>query len=795
MRSSGTVAVPSLAALVTCGALAASGAEQQQREPQRAAVNFDQVLNQRNGRARRWAQGRQMQAIHEPFRGPITAAKIRRAVDDAVSFLRANQRSDGSIGSYANGGSTALAALAILAAGGSPASDESLRKALDWLAKLDVDNTYVRAVRANVWEYALRKVPYDEGIREALRIDYEWLMKALGKKTGWRYNMSSRDWDNSCTQYGVLGLWAAARAGMDPGDDFWRKMSKHFRTYQNTDGGWGYTARSRSSPNMATAGLASMFLVFDMHHGRSFYSAENPRTFTSGKAAEVLASIERGMEWLGKSEGNKDDGYYLYGIERTGVASGRKYIGGEDWFRRGAQAVLTRQGRQGEIMMAGHGDAVVKTSFCTLFLVYGGAPVAFNKLEHGRGHDWNLNPRDVANLTKHLWSAYERPLNWHSVSMDAPASEFEAPILFLSGSEAVSFGEEDALKLREYVERGGTILAEPTDRSEAFKMSMRALVRLMFPEKDYPSYELAPLPADHGVYTVVRQDWESRPRLLGVSDGSRTFFMLSEEYMSADWQMNRTESDAFKLAMNLLFYATDLGAIEGKFATVVPDTEAAEDRKRVVTVARVKFQGTDAAPLDWDAGKMSWKGAAPYVKHVTGYRMEERPPVDPGTDALGNFRGIHVLHMTGRRELRLSEPQRRALKQYVEDGGCLLVDAHAGSPEFAASARRELERTFGKLAPLAADSVLASGRFLGGADLTRNVSLKLSARRLLRERGLAPRGQKLKVATVGGRPAVVFSEFDRSVALAGIESFRAVGYKPRSACQIAANVLAYVAAD
>ena len=33
-----------------------------------------------------------------------------------------------------------------------------------------------------------------------------------------------------------------------------------------------------------------------------------------------------------------------------------------------------------------------------------------NKLEYGGGSDWNLNPRDLANLSKHMWSAYERPL-------------------------------------------------------------------------------------------------------------------------------------------------------------------------------------------------------------------------------------------------------------------------------------------------------------------------------------------------------------------------------------------------
>ena len=110
--------------------------------------------------------------LHEPFAEPMTAAKIRDAIDDAVLFLRARQAKDGSIeDGHAQGGGTALAALAILASGANPASDEQLQKALDWLAKIEPNNTYVRGIRANVWEYALRKVPHDEKYRAMLKTD------------------------------------------------------------------------------------------------------------------------------------------------------------------------------------------------------------------------------------------------------------------------------------------------------------------------------------------------------------------------------------------------------------------------------------------------------------------------------------------------------------------------------------------------------------------------------------------------------------------------------------------------
>jgi hypothetical protein len=756
-----------------------------------------QIQNAFGGAMRRtpgFAQNGRVGAFHEPFEGPLTAAKVQRAVDDAVRYFRAHQAPDGAIaeGGYAQGGYTSLAALTLLAAGASPETDDGLRKALNWLAGVEVDNTYVRAIRANVWEYALRKAPYDTRLRDALRKDYDWLVKALGDKEGWRYSMGSTDWDNSVTQYGVLGVWAAARAGIEPGDEFWVRMSRHFRKVQNPDGGWGYTG-SGSTANMATAGLATMFLVFDKYHGKSFYSRENPRAFSSGDAAECLVSIEKGMRWLGQRGGGYGDGYYLYGIERTGVAGGRKYIGDEDWFAKGALEALRRQTGDGAMPLGGHGGVVGNTAFATLFLVYGGAPVAFGKLQWGDGQTWNLNPRDLANVAKHLWSAYERPLNWHVVSVRAPAAEFEAPILFVSGAGRAALSDADVAKLREYVEGGGTILAEPSDRDPEFAAALEALPRRMFPEKDYPEYRLAPLPPDHGLFTVTKQDWQSLPRLRGVSDGSRTFFLLSDGYLSADWQMDRTDSDAFRLAMNLLFYATDLRELEGRFASVVPEGKPAAARERKARVARLKHAGGgEGAPMDWVAGPECWRRFAPYAKHICGSALEETAPVSL---ADGKAPDVEFLHVTGRRGLKLGETERAALKAFVEKGGTVLVDAYAGSRAFAEQARAEIEAVFGPLSDLTDDSVLASGKFLGGSDLTRGIRASRAARRAMREKGGAAGAARLKVVTREKRPAVLFSELDLTAALAGVDNYQSMGYRPDSARRIVGNLVAYATAD
>ncbi len=728
---------------------------------------------------------------------PITAARIRASIDDAVLFLRKNMNPDGSVcGDHYQGGVTSMTVLAILAAGGDPKADDQLAKSLDWLAKQEPNNTYVRGLRANVWEYALRKMPYDQNLRNRLKDDHDWLLKALGDREGWRYNMTSRDWDNSCTQYGVLGLWAAARAGFEPGDKFWLTMSKHFRTCQSDDGGWSYTGRNGSTPNMATAGLASMFLVYDMYYARNVYRADRPAPADAKEAEAVLKSIERGMEWLGKCEQQSKTGsYYLYGIERTGVASGRKTIGGEDWFASGVKAVLASQASNGSISCGydSHSGGIVgSTALSTLFMIYGGAPIAINKLQYGDSQDWNLNPRDIANLSKHLWNAYERPINWMSVPITAEVTEFEAPILFISGSKAANFTDAEVAKLRAYILRGGTIFAEPSDHQSAFTRSMEALARRLFPEESHPNWKLDPLTTSHGIFTVLKQSWPTLPKLRGVSDGSRTVFILSDEYLSADWQANRSDSDAYKLATNLLFYATDLGELEGRFASLLPDTTPVKPRETAARIARVKFVSDQNHPADWDAASQCWQKFAPVVTHLTGRKLDEISAVRLGQDKLD---GIRLLHLTGRNKLTLSASERESLKQYVVDGGTVLVDAYAGSPEFADSARAELETVFGKLEPLAVNQKLAEGRFEGGTDLAAGVAFKLPARQLLRQRNEEPRGQKLLVANQGTRPAVIYSPFDLTSAMVGVENYRSLGYKPESARKIIGNLMAYIFAD
>src|SRR5262249_24492197 len=68
--------------------------------------------------------------------------------------------------------------------------------------------------------------------------------------------------DNSNTQFGLLGLWAARRHGV-ASDVSLELAARRFHQTQNGNGGWGYVARGPSKNTMTCVGL----LGLAMGHG------------------------------------------------------------------------------------------------------------------------------------------------------------------------------------------------------------------------------------------------------------------------------------------------------------------------------------------------------------------------------------------------------------------------------------------------------------------------------------------------------------------------------------------------
>jgi HEAT repeat protein len=255
-------------------------------------------------------------------------------------------------------GTTALVILALHAAGTDP-KDRAFREALAWLLDQPVpDRTYETALVAMALN-AVGGKRYKRRIAECARR----LAETQNQQGYWGYPTGNGDHSNS--QYAVLGLRAAARAGVKVHSRTWRAIRDHLLGVQGEDGGWSYTPanRTHSSCSMSAAGVSCMLIVL-----------ENLE-MDEEEAAKVRASIDRGFDALGeKMNLSKDTLYALYGIERAGILGSRALMGGKPWYAPGAKRLVEEQGRDG--FWRGNYDVAVQTAFAILFLKKATAPIS-----------------------------------------------------------------------------------------------------------------------------------------------------------------------------------------------------------------------------------------------------------------------------------------------------------------------------------------------------------------------------------------------------------------------------------
>lgn len=185
--------------------------------------------------------------------------------------------------------------------------------------------------------------------------------------------------DNSNTQFAILAMWTAQRYEV-PTRRTLELIVKRFRESQSPDGGWvyGYSkgGGGDSTPAMTCSGLAGLAVGFAMTDAKK---ADN-------KADEQL--VKRAFRCLMKFVGDPSEKfdkrvplvennnlYYLWSIERVAVMYNLPTLGNRDWYRWGAEILITNQSQIGQHAGAwisgGNAtlaDPVVNTSFALLFL-------------------------------------------------------------------------------------------------------------------------------------------------------------------------------------------------------------------------------------------------------------------------------------------------------------------------------------------------------------------------------------------------------------------------------------------
>ena len=750
----------------------------------------------------------------------LTADQVRNSIRQGVEYLLNEQSGQGTWDDMVQypGGVTALCTLALLTAGVEP-SHPKMDKSLDYLRKLQPDKTYT---------VALQTMALCEGdpARDLALIQKNvlWLSRVQitrGPNAGaWSYpSPDGMGGDNSNSQFAVLALHEAERVGAKVDPAVWKRAAEYWKGCQNPDGSWSYmsgVSGISGTGSMTCAGIGAWIIC----SGKVAQAAADvgPNGVECCLPPEQNDVLDRALAWLGRNFSvRRNPGqaggagtwhfYYLYGLERVGRLSARRFIGDHDWYRAGAEYLIDRQDQFNHQWLGmGHSEdnPHVATSLSLLFLSKGRRPVLMAKVKHGPGDDWNRHPTDVANLTAYVEREWGLNLTWQILDPAAASVEdlLQAPVLFVSGSQPPELdGLEE--KFRDYIDRGGFLFAEACcSDGSGFNNGIREFLDRVFPEGEYKLRLAGP---EHPIWRIdrlVRADSPYVGRLWTIEYGCRTCVVLSEVDLSCYWelygrgriagmpeQVKLRMEDANAIGLNVLAYATNRepkGKEETFIASDLPDLAAQGDRGVIRIAKLIHGGGCNDAP-----------GAlANLIRTATQgelkLQISDQPfEVKASDPALPRF---HLAFMHGRHDFRFTPEERKSLRAFLENGGLLFADSICASKEFADAFRREIALVLPdqKLARIPGDSRLftdAAGGF-NIQQVSRREPAAAQAGQPLRSRvqKVAP---ELEGVEIDGRLAVIFSPVDISCALEQHEALQCRGYTREDAARIALNVLLY----
>ena len=767
---------------------------------------------------------------------------VKTAIAQGQRFLKSQQRGDGSFETgytHANVvGANSLVGLALLTSGMEP-SDPVIQKCLRYVrSQPPTTNTY--DLGTAIMFYAAAGEAQD---KPRIRQMAEILVRYQTPTGGWGYGYE-RDpidspptsWDNSTSQFAILGLREAAfHTGMEIDQAIWRKARDHWLQTQTgpsnavNGAGWGYKDNSPASDrgSMTAAGLASLEIINGFLVEDEQTPDGNLDCCGDAQLSKSEEAIDAGIRWMNqniriRSNPVRDGSsvflfYYLYGLERAGKFTGQRFFGQTDWYREGAAFMVEGQSPVDSSWSIDQEGPVIGTSFCLLFLSKGLSPVLINKLQYGPRDpqskrivrpDWNRHRHDVSNLVDAIsirddWPHY---LSWQSLDMQVAAKGEgvlalqQAPISYLSGDQDLdSITEEEVALLRDYVQQGGFLFAVQNCDSTAFDEGFRLLITRMFPKGDY---QLRKLDKSHDVYRSETPFLVDPPELWGVDFGCRTAIMYApydhacrwDKWMRNDSARNNNEIRAqigksILLGVNVVAYATNR-ELRDKLQrpTSVIALSDSESRGQL-RIGRLKHTG-------------GWNTAASAVTNL-GRALQEKARVAVTSDSpvfAANDPALFecpILYMHGRKNFSLSPEETTQLKAYFDNGGFLMADACCGAKQFDQSFRTMIQQTFGQeLKPIPADhemfhstqgyDVRQVKRRIPGPDQTSILSVG--------ETIGEPLFEGIEIKGANGAPdryAVVYSKYDISCALERQQTLACAGYLNEDAVKLAVNIVLY----
>jgi hypothetical protein len=761
-----------------------------------------------------------------------TEEAVINAIERGKRFLAGEQNRDGSWLAAPTGGhrigTTSLVLLALLNSGMTH-NDEPVRKGLEYLRReQDPSKTYEVSLMISALAVAGQDRDKARILKLAQKLERGQHTRGDGQGA-WGYDADRAGvlYDRSNAQFAILGLYEAAHAGIPVSREVWERARKHWTDQQSADGGWNYSGPNHqtSTGSMTVAGIATLVITEAMlAEGKDQNPDGTPHCCPERKENE---SLERALRWLGnefavdrnppslnRRRNNLWQYYYLYGLERAGRLSGRRFFGEHDWYRAGADWLVRNQDRRTGKWEGGTMEGpVIATSFSLLFLSKGLAPVLINKLDYSRGGDiaeaaaddnWNKHTRDIHNLTDLIsgLSGWPKLVTWQSVEMRKLAPEnavrilMQSPVLYISGKDAPNFTDEQVAMLRDYVDQGGFIFAVRNCDGEGFDRGIRETVARMFP---MDGIDLKRLPADHPVYRAEHLLDPEAVELLGVDLGCRTPVIYSPADVSCLWdkwarydpprrtaEMKSMITRATQVGVNVIAYATGrepptrLGTPQ-----VVEDEREDRIERGFLQIAKLRHTGR------WDVAPRAVRNLLVALNETAGLAASTKTRDLAATDR--NIFKYPIVYMHGQNTFQLSRQEREQLKTYLERGGFLFADAACGSKQFDQSFRSLMQQLFPdrEFERIPVDHEMFSSEI--GYDIRR---VKRRAPEADDPKAaLNPTAREaepfLEGIEIDGRYAVVYSKFDISCVLERQASVACVGYVPEDAVKIAVNVILY----
>ncbi len=758
----------------------------------------------------------------------LTAEVVLRAINGGSEYLKSQQRPDGSWSTDGNGGEgdyptgvTSITLLSLLNTG-STFKDPVVRKALGKIRKSDPDKTY--EVSLALMALVTAKDPTSSSDAAKIRIWAEWLEQAQHSSGGWHYGSKPFGADGSNSQFAILALHEAAEAGVPIDRQVWERARVYWETLQTPDGGFAYNPGAPGSTgSMTVAGVASLTII--EQHLRTDQGVAADGTPPCCQPDAPNPALERGLNWLANhfSVGQNPGAglwhlYYIYGVERAGRLSGRRFFGDHAWYREGAGFLVANQSQRNSTWIgtgSHESQPTVGTALPLLFLSKGLAPVLMGKLKFGErdrarpqevaGTDWNRHPRDVRNLAEHISGLPRWPALLTTQEVDlAKALQttgvdalLQAPILYISGAEALTLPPEERDLLREYLLQGGFIFACPSCQSAAFEASFRTLLTEMLPPGEG---ELKPLTADHPVYRSEHLLNPDGVPLFGVDIGCRTAVIYAPEDLGCLWgywrrhdppkrnpQLKAKIIRAMQIGVNVAAYATgreppkSLDAPKKRGELVELD----DIERGLLQVAQLKHTG------QWNAAPRALRNLLMALNETVGLAASPKPRDLTAADP--NLFQYPLLYLHGRTRFSMSAEERKQLAEHLTRGGVLFADSCCGSTPFDRSFREVMTLLFPEhpLTPIPVTHEIFS------EDVGHDV-------RRVRRRSLESTDPKAPIAVsvrevepllegieIDGRLVVIYSKYDISCALERQATLSCEGYIPEDAVKLATNIVLY----